>query len=92
MARSRPALWMRTVGVVPWLGLAGPLGRLALVGVTTLALVHQQLDLSTYLLGGAHAASNDLFAGPTPPTISDSPTSPSWCCRSLPVRTSRSCL
>ena len=33
----------------------------ALIGVTVLALVHQQLDLSTYLLGGAHAASNDLF-------------------------------
>ncbi len=31
------------------------------IGVTILALVHQQLDLSTYLLGGGHAASNDLF-------------------------------
>jgi alpha-1,2-mannosyltransferase len=34
----------------------------ALVGVTVLALVHQQVDLSTYLLGGAHAAGNDLFS------------------------------
>ncbi len=30
-------------------------------GATVLALVHQQLDLGTYLLGGAHAQSNDLF-------------------------------
>ena len=37
-------------------------GAGALVGVTVLALVHQQLDLGTYLLGGAHAASNDLFS------------------------------
>ena len=33
----------------------------AVVGATVLAVVHQQLDLSTYLLGGAHAPSNDLF-------------------------------
>ena len=33
----------------------------AFVGATVLALFHQQLDLSTYLLGGAHASSNDLF-------------------------------
>jgi alpha-1,2-mannosyltransferase len=33
----------------------------AFVGATLLALLHQQLDLSTYLLGGAHAWSNDLF-------------------------------
>ncbi len=37
-------------------------GRAQLIGVTILALVHQQLDLGTYLLGGAHAASNDLFS------------------------------
>jgi len=30
--------------------------------VTVLALVHQQVDLSTYLLGGAHAAGDDLFS------------------------------
>jgi alpha-1,2-mannosyltransferase len=36
-------------------------GAVAVVGVTVLALVHQQLDLATYLLGGGHAASNDLF-------------------------------
>ena len=34
---------------------------MAFVGATVLALFHQQLDLSTYLLGGAHASSNDLF-------------------------------
>jgi alpha-1,2-mannosyltransferase len=33
----------------------------AFVGTTLLALLHQQLDLSTYLLGGAHASSDDLF-------------------------------
>jgi alpha-1,2-mannosyltransferase len=33
----------------------------ASVGATVLAYFHQQLDLSTYLLGGAHASSNDLF-------------------------------
>ncbi len=33
----------------------------AFAGATVLAYFHQQLDLSTYLLGGAHASSNDLF-------------------------------
>ena len=33
----------------------------AFVGASGLAFFHQQLDLSTYLLGGAHASSNDLF-------------------------------
>jgi alpha-1,2-mannosyltransferase len=33
----------------------------AVVGVTALAWVHEQIDLSTYLLGGAHAHTNDLF-------------------------------
>ena len=31
------------------------------MGATVLALAHAQLDLGTYLLGGAHAQSNDLF-------------------------------
>jgi alpha-1,2-mannosyltransferase len=35
---------------------------MAVAGVTVMALVHEQLDLSIYLLGGAHAISNDLFA------------------------------
>ena len=35
---------------------------MACVGATVLALLHQQLDLSIYLLGGAHASANDLFA------------------------------
>lgn len=34
----------------------------AVIGATVLALAHIQLDLATYLLGGAHAQSNDLFA------------------------------
>jgi len=33
----------------------------AVVGATVLAVVHAQIDLSTYLLGGAHARTNDLF-------------------------------
>jgi alpha-1,2-mannosyltransferase len=33
----------------------------AFTGVTILAVVHPQVDLSTYLLGGAHAHSSDLF-------------------------------
>jgi alpha-1,2-mannosyltransferase len=37
-------------------------GALAVVGVTVLAIVHQQIDLSTYLLGGQHAWSSNLFA------------------------------
>ncbi len=34
---------------------------LAVVGATVLAVVHAQIDLSTYLLGGAHARTDDLF-------------------------------
>jgi alpha-1,2-mannosyltransferase len=34
----------------------------AFVGVTVLAVVHTQVDLSTYLLGGAHAGAADLFS------------------------------
>ncbi|HEY1651525.1 MAG TPA: glycosyltransferase 87 family protein [Acidimicrobiales bacterium] len=36
-------------------------GAVTVVGVIVLALVHQQIDLSTYLLGGQHAWTNDLF-------------------------------
>jgi alpha-1,2-mannosyltransferase len=36
-------------------------GVLAVLGVSVLAVVHQQIDLSTYLLGGQHAWANDLF-------------------------------
>jgi alpha-1,2-mannosyltransferase len=42
-------------------------GALALVGVTALALVHRQVDLATYLLGGAHSGSGDLFTVTYPP-------------------------
>ena len=41
-----------------WPGLSA---AVAVVGATILAAVHQQIDLSTYLLGGAHAPTNDLF-------------------------------
>ena len=33
----------------------------AVTGVTVLALAHQEIDLATYLLGGAHAHSSALF-------------------------------
>jgi alpha-1,2-mannosyltransferase len=33
----------------------------AVTGVTVLALAHQEIDLATYLLGGAHAQSSALF-------------------------------
>jgi alpha-1,2-mannosyltransferase len=33
----------------------------SLIGITVLALVHRQVDLGTYLLGGAHAFSSSLF-------------------------------
>jgi alpha-1,2-mannosyltransferase len=33
----------------------------SLAGVTVLALVHRQIDLATYLLGGAHAFDTNLF-------------------------------
>jgi alpha-1,2-mannosyltransferase len=36
-------------------------GALTFVAATVLAVVHQQIDLSTYLLGGSHAWSNALF-------------------------------
>jgi alpha-1,2-mannosyltransferase len=36
-------------------------GVVAVIGVTTLALAHEQIDLSTYLLGGAHARASNLF-------------------------------
>ena len=57
--RSRGA-WARSTATRGW-GWPGRVGRVAFVGATILALFHQQLDLSTYLLGGAHASSNDLF-------------------------------
>jgi alpha-1,2-mannosyltransferase len=37
-------------------------GSLAIMGVVVLAVVHQQVDLSTYLLGGQHAWMSDLFS------------------------------
>ena len=41
----------------------GPPSRraVAVAGVTALAFAHQQIDLATYLLGGAHAHSSNLF-------------------------------
>ena len=61
MATDALALRMRATSSSR--GWAWPIlsGATAVIGATVLALVHQQLDLSTYLLGGAHAPSNDLF-------------------------------
>jgi alpha-1,2-mannosyltransferase len=41
-------------------------GLLAWAGVTVLAVVHAQIDLGTYLLGGAHARAADLFTVTSP--------------------------
>ena len=40
----------------------------AFVGVTVLTFSHTQIDLATYLLGGAHARSGDLFSVTYPAT------------------------
>ena len=62
MASSSLAVRMRGIASVRgWLWPAVS-GAAALIGVTVLALLHQQVDLSTYLLGGAHAAGDDLFS------------------------------
>jgi alpha-1,2-mannosyltransferase len=61
MASSSLVVRMREIASVRgWLWPAVS-GAFAFLGVTVLAAVHQQVDLSTYLLGGAHAAGNDLF-------------------------------
>ena len=68
--RYHPAPWrgirlaLRMQAISSTRGWAWPVlsGVCAGIGVTILALVHQQLDLGTYLLGGAHARSNDLFS------------------------------
>jgi alpha-1,2-mannosyltransferase len=62
MASSSLAVRMRGIASVRgWLWPAVS-GAVAFIGVTILAVVHQQVDLSTYLLGGAHAAGGDLFS------------------------------
>lgn len=61
MATAPLALRMRAVAGGRGWGWPVLSASLALVGATVLALVHTQIDLSTYLLGGAHAASNSLF-------------------------------
>jgi alpha-1,2-mannosyltransferase len=65
MATSPLALRMRAVAAGRgwgW-GWGWPMlsASLTFAAATVLALVHAQIDLSTYLLGGAHAWSNELF-------------------------------
>src|SRR5579863_3942809 len=55
------ALRMRGIAASRGWGWPASAGAVAVIGVTVLAVVHQQIDLSTYLLGGAHAWTNDLF-------------------------------
>jgi alpha-1,2-mannosyltransferase len=60
----------RLEGVARNNGWAWPIG-LAAVGVivaTVIAAVHRQLDLNTYLLGGEHAFSTELYRVVYPPT------------------------
>ena len=63
LAVGRDALALRLGAVAADRGWGWPAASaaVAFVGATVLAVFHQQLDLSTYLLGGAHASSNDLF-------------------------------
>ena len=51
-------------------GWAWPLcsAAIALVSVTALAAVHRQIDLGTYLLGGAHVLQSDLYRVTYEPT------------------------
>jgi len=57
------ALALRMAAIASGRGWGWPVlaATVAFVGATLLAYFHQQLDLSTYLLGGAHASSNNLF-------------------------------
>ncbi len=59
---SNLALRMR--GIAAGRGWGWPVfsGAATAIGLVVLAVVHQQIDLSTYLLGGQHAATNDLFS------------------------------
>ncbi len=61
MASVPVALRMRAIATSR--GWTWPLisAALAVAGVTLLACAHQQIDLATYLLGGAHAHSSNLF-------------------------------
>ncbi|HWD55121.1 MAG TPA: glycosyltransferase 87 family protein [Acidimicrobiales bacterium] len=58
---SNLALRMRGIAAGRGWGWPALSGAAAAVGVIVLAVVHQQIDLSTYLLGGQHAWTNDLF-------------------------------
>jgi alpha-1,2-mannosyltransferase len=55
------ALRMREIASGRGWGWPALSGAVTVVGVIVLAIVHQQIDLSTYLLGGQHAWTNDLF-------------------------------
>jgi alpha-1,2-mannosyltransferase len=61
MATSPLALRMRAVAAGRGWGWPALSVSLTFAAATVLALVHAQIDLSTYLLGGAHAWSNQLF-------------------------------
>jgi len=61
MSSDALALRMRAIASGRGWGWPALSAALAVVGATILAIVHQQIDLSTYLLGGAHAPTNDLF-------------------------------
>jgi alpha-1,2-mannosyltransferase len=61
MATSPLALRMRAVAAGRGWGWPMLSASLTFAAATVLALVHAQIDLSTYLLGGTHAWSNELF-------------------------------
>ena len=59
---SSLALRMRGIAASRGWGWPALCGAVTVIGVIVLALIHQQIDLSTYLLGGQHASSNNLFS------------------------------
>jgi len=59
---SNLALRMRGIAAGRGWGWPALSGGLTVIGVIVLAVVHQQIDLSTYLLGGQHAWTNNLFS------------------------------
>ncbi len=61
MASDGLALRMRAVSSARGWAWPALSAAVAVTGATILAVVHQQIDLSTYLLGGLHAPANDLF-------------------------------
>ena len=68
MAAASLAGQMRAISSARGWGWPVASATVAFVGVTVLTFAHTQIDLATYLLGGAHARSGDLFSVTYPAT------------------------